>query len=324
MQGRGGDILHVLIVGTRSKIHAGDAHRCREGTTHRAVTIGELTAQTTLTGQSRLSGVQLAEGALIVALETIVTGTRIVPGRIHEERNVGSVRILQASHEGDILANSTFGGTAVLTTVLRHLVLRVPVAGGVLNLRSLMLGQVVVSTRGGDVLGQHIQRVSAVHGTAQHHDLRPGLQVALASDVPAALASGGALSLHLFGRARSVTGGSRCRGGGFLRLSRCGGFGCLRLGALAGIGRLSLGDGRLGLLRRRRGRRGGRKRVLRVVSRVGGAGGRRGVFARGTAEATSQGKEQGGGASGGAHRAATPTGRACLSVVKRHRYLSRE
>ena len=187
-----------------------------------------------------------------------------------------------------------------------------------------MLGQVVVGTRGGDVFGQHVQGVGAVHGTAQHDDLRPGLQVALTTNVPATLAGGGAFSLHLFGRARSVTGGSRCRGGGFLRLSGCGGLGRLRLSALAGIGRLSLGDGRLGLLRRRRGRGGGRKRVLRVVSRAGGAGGRRGVFALRTAEAAGQSEEQGGGASGGAHRAATPIGGACLSVVERHRYLSQE
>ena len=188
-----------------------------------------------------------------------------------------------------------------------------------------MLGQVVVGTRSGDVFGQHVQGVGAVHGTAQHHDFRAGLQVALASDVSAALAGGGALSLHLFGRAgRLGSGGVRDRCGASLRLSGCGGFGRLRLGALAGGGCLSFGDGRLGLLRRRRGRGGGRKRVLRVVSRAGGAGGRRGVFALRTAEAAGQSEEQGGGASGGAHRAATPIGGACLSVVERHRYLSRE
>ena len=127
-------------------------------------------------------------------------------------------------------------------------------------------------------------------------------------------------SLHLFGRAGSVTGGGCCRDGVALhqrvrwirtpspRRSRWGGC-------------LSLGDGRLGLLRRRRGRRGGRKRVLRVVSRAGGAGDRRGVFALRTAEAAGQSEEQGGGASGGAHRAATPIGGAYLSVVKRHCYL---
>ena len=41
VQGRGGDILHVLIVGARGKVHAGDAHRRREGTTDRAVTVAE-------------------------------------------------------------------------------------------------------------------------------------------------------------------------------------------------------------------------------------------------------------------------------------------
>ena len=323
MQSRG--LIHgIHLTGAGQEVHASHLHRAGKRTTDRAVTVAGLLTGAALAHQGSVRGVQLAEGALVIALETVIASARIIVGGLHEERNLGGVRILQARHESDILANGAFGGTAILATVLSHLVLRVPVAGGVLNLRNLVLGQVVVGTRGGDVLGQHVQGVGAVHGTAQHHDFRAGLQVALASDVSAALAGGGALSLHLLGRTGSVTGGGCCRDGGCLCISGCGGFGRLRLGALAGGGCLSLGDGRLGLLRRRRGRGGGRKRVLRVVSRAGGAGGRRGVFALRTAEAAGQSEEQGGGASGGAHRAATPIGGAYLSVVERHRYLSRE
>ena len=168
------------------------------------------------------------------------------------ERVLGGVQILQARHESDILANGGFGGTAILATVLNHLVLRVPVAGGILNLRHLVLGQVVVGTRGGDVFGQHVQGVGAVHGTAQHHDFRAGLQVALASDVSAALAGGGALSLHLFGRAGSVTGGGCCRDG--VAFASAGAVDSDAFASPLSLrGRcLSLGDGRLGLLRRRR------------------------------------------------------------------------
>ena len=323
MQNRG--LIHgIHLAGAGQEVHASHLHRTGKSTTDRTVTVTGLLTGAALAHQGSIRGVQLAEGALVIALETVIAGTGIVVGGLHEERDLGSIRVFQTSHKGDILTDSALGGAAILATVLSHRVLRVPVAGGVLNLRNLVLGQVVVGTRGGDVLGQHVQGVGAVHGTAQHHDFRTSLQVALAANVSAALAGGGAFSLHLFGRAGSVTGGGCCRDGGCLCISGCGGIGRLRLGALAGGGCLSLGDGRLGLLRRRRGRGGGRKRVLRVVSRTGGAGGRRGVFALRTAEAAGQSEEQGGGASGGAHRAATPTGGVCLSVVERHRYLSRE
>ena len=234
VQSRG--LIHgIHLTGAGQEVHASHLHRAGKRTTDRAVTVAGLLTGAALAHQGSVRGVQLAEGALIVALETVVAGTGVVPGRIHEERNVGSVRILQASHEGDIIANSAFGGTAILATVLSHLVLRVPVAGGILNLRHLVLGQVVVGTRGGDVFGQHVQGVGAVHGTAQHHDFRAGLQVALTSDVSAALAGGGALSLHLFGRTGRRSDSGVCdRCGGCLRLSGCGGLGRLRLGALCG------------------------------------------------------------------------------------------
>ena len=272
MQSRG--LIHgIHLAGAGLEVHASYLHRAGKRTTDRAVTVAGLLTGAALAHQGSVRGVQLAEGALVIALETVIASARIIVGGLHEERNLGGIRILQARHESDILANGAFGGAAILATVLSHLVLRVPVAGGILHLRHLVLGQVVVGTRSGDVFGQHVQGVGAVHGTAQHHDFRAGLQVALASDVSAALAGGGALSLHLFGRAgRLGSGGVRDRCGASLRLSGCGGLGRLRLGALAGGGCLSFGDGRLGLLRRRRGRGGGRKRVLRVVSRAGGAG----------------------------------------------------
>ena len=222
MQSRG-LIRGIHLASAGQEVHASHLHRTGKSTTDRTVTVTGLLTGAALAHQGSIRGVQLTEGALVIALETVIAGTGIVVGGLHEEGNRGSIRVFQTSHKGDILTDSALGGAAILATVLSHRVLRVPVAGGVLNLRNLVLGQVVVGTRGGDVLGQHIQGVGAVHGTAQHHDFRTGLQVALASDVSAALAGGGALSLHFFGCAGRRSSRGVCdRGGGSLRLSGCG------------------------------------------------------------------------------------------------------
>ena len=233
VQSRG--LIHgIYLAGAGQEVHASHLHRAGKSTTDRTVTVTGLLAGAALAYQGSVRGVQLAEGALVLALETVVAGAGIVVGGLHEEGNLRSIRIVQASHKGDILTNGAFGGAAILATVLSHIGRRVPVAGGVLNLRNLVLGRVVVGTRGGDVLGQHVQGVGAVHGTAQHHDFRTGLQVALAANVSATLTGGGALSLHLFGCAGCRSGSGVCDRRGFLRFSGCRGFGCLRLGALCG------------------------------------------------------------------------------------------